>query len=89
MNLNKLIFIIYITLNKGKTNKGTTCKGIIMFSSRSLLDVFNCGLFFMNLTYVRVHVPSSTEVTAIRVLIDLIRNNTYDLDFNKAYNICK
>lgn len=34
----------------------------------------------MDLTYVRVHVPSSTEAAAVRALIDLTRNNTYDLD---------
>lgn len=34
----------------------------------------------MDLTYVCVHVPSSTEAAGVRALIDLTCNNTYDLD---------
>lgn len=43
--------------------------------------------FFMNLTYVRVHVPNSTEAAAVRVLIDLMYN-IYDF-YRKTHSNLK
>lgn len=91
-NLENLLFLtIYISytnckvfINLKRSRKIFQCNFSISEGKEYVTWIFSLDFIrrgcFKDLTYVRVHASRRTEPAAVRVLIDLICNNTYDLD---------